>query len=195
MARAERETQLLDVAEEVFSTKGYLSATVEEIAERAGITKPVIYDHFGSKEGLLAATIGRAREELHDRTVQVWRSLPAEAGPEEGMRRTVRSFFDFIDSHQGVFALIQQEGGRGTSVALGVEEVRTEQADLAVRILGRAGSLQGVPEWVLRGYAEVVVGTCERVAVWRLRQPEMTADDATEIVMTVVWRGLSSVVA
>ncbi|CCH77023.1 putative transcriptional regulator [Nostocoides japonicum T1-X7] len=193
MARADREAQLLDVAEEVFSTKGYASATVEEIAERAGITKPVIYDHFGSKDGLLAATIARAREELHDRTVHVWRSLPPDAGPEEGMRRSVRAFFDFIDAHRGVFALIQQEGGRGTAVATGVEAVRTEQADLAVRILSRAAGLQDVPEWVLRGYAEVVGGTCERVAVWRLRTPGMSAEDATEIVMTVTWHGLSSV--
>lgn len=194
MNREDREVQLLDIAEEIFTTKGYQYATMDDIAERAGITKPVIYDHFGSKEGLLIATIARAREQLRDRSVGVWRSLPVDADPEAGLRRAIRAFFAFIDDHGAAFALIQQEVVLGGSVARGIESIRNEQAEIAAKVLSRAPKLQGVPQWVLQGYAEVVIGTCERVAIWRVRQPEMTADDATDIVMTVIWNGLRSLV-
>ena len=64
MPRAEREAQMLQVAERVFGARGFQAATMDEIAEQVGVTKPLIYDYFGSKEGLFAATIERARHQL-----------------------------------------------------------------------------------------------------------------------------------
>ena len=55
MSRAEREAQLIEVAERTFSERGFKGVSMDEIAERAQISKPVLYDHFGSKDGLLAA--------------------------------------------------------------------------------------------------------------------------------------------
>ncbi|HEY2101407.1 MAG TPA: helix-turn-helix domain-containing protein, partial [Pseudonocardia sp.] len=53
VSRAERERQILDAASAVFAERGYQAASMDAVAERVGVTKPVLYDHFGSKEGLL----------------------------------------------------------------------------------------------------------------------------------------------
>ena len=71
MARADRRDQLLDTAQEVFVERGYGPTSMDDVAEAAGVTKPVLYDHFGSKDGLLAAVVERAvhgfsSQELYD---------------------------------------------------------------------------------------------------------------------------------
>jgi AcrR family transcriptional regulator len=55
MPRAQREEQILGIAEEVFAERGFQATTMEDIAERVGVTKPLIYEYFGSKEGLLSS--------------------------------------------------------------------------------------------------------------------------------------------
>ena len=64
MSHQDRGTQLLDLAEELFTTVGYDKVSIEDIAKAAGVTRPVVYQHFGSKEGLFLACAQRAREEF-----------------------------------------------------------------------------------------------------------------------------------
>jgi AcrR family transcriptional regulator len=61
IGRAEREQQILDAALAVFSERGFQNASMDAVAERVGVTKPVLYTHFGSKDGLLLACIGGGR--------------------------------------------------------------------------------------------------------------------------------------
>ncbi len=193
MSRVQRETQLLDIAEEVFVAKGFVDSTMEDIADRAGITKPVIYDHFGSKDGLLAAAIARSRRQLFDSTAGAWDAVASDASPEERLGVGLRSFFAFIADHAEAFALIQQEGALSAPLAKGLEDIRAEQARVVGRVLRQRREIATVPAALVEGFAEVVIATAERVAVWRLKRPEISLDDATDIVMTVVWRGLASV--
>ena len=64
--RADREAQIVEAASEVFGTRGFAATSVGDIAERAGISKPLIYNYFGSKEGLLRACLHRAIDILAD---------------------------------------------------------------------------------------------------------------------------------
>ena len=80
MRRGDRGRQLLAVAEEVIAERGFQSASMEEIADRAGVTKPVLYDHFGSKDGLLAAVIAQSWVNLRE---AVQRAVAGADGPEE----------------------------------------------------------------------------------------------------------------
>ena len=57
MPRAEREQQILEVAEEVFAGDGYQATSMDDIAQRVGLSKPMLYEYFGSKEGLLLACL------------------------------------------------------------------------------------------------------------------------------------------
>jgi AcrR family transcriptional regulator len=190
LPRAQREAQILAIAEEVFAERGYQLTTMEEVADRAGITKPVIYDYFGSKEGLLSATIARAREQLLASTVAVWHGQPPGTPMEEFFRGSVQAFFDFIDEHRSAFILIQHEGAFAATAHHDLERIRAQQSNVVVEALTRRERLAEVPRTLLTGYAEVLVGACERVAVWRTRHPEVTAAHATDIVMGGVWAGL-----
>jgi AcrR family transcriptional regulator len=192
MPRAQREEQILAVAEAVFADRGYQATTMEEVAERVGVTKPLIYEYFGSKEGLLSACIDKARTQLRDATVAAWQGLEEGAVLESYFESGIRAFFDFIDEHASAFALIQQEGAVAASTSRDIERIRTQQSAVVAEVLGRGPGLTALPPALLEGYAEVVIGACERVAVWRLGRPELTATDATALVMAGVWHGIGS---
>src|SRR6476646_7436071 len=179
MPRAEREAQILTVAEAVFAERGYQATTMEDVAERVGVTKPMIYEYFGSKEGLLAACIANARTQLRDATFAAWQRMPEGADVEELFRAGIRAFFDFIDDHASAFALLVHESAIQAHAGALQAQLRLDTASPVM----------------LEGYAEVVVGSCERVAVWRSGRTDVSAADATELVMSAVWHGLSSLAA
>ena len=189
MARKDREAQLLDIAEEVFAEKGFQETTVEEIAARAGITKPVIYDHFGSKHALLVASMTRAREELRDHTLLAVREKAPTGDPETLVRTTISSFFTFIEEHKAAFRLIQQESAVA-AFTQSMEEIRAEQAHLVAGLLRTVCDLDDVPDPIVAGYAEVVIGSCERVAAYQASTEGVSVDDATEIVLSMLWTGI-----
>lgn len=199
MPRAEREAQILAIAEDVFADRGYQATTMEDIAERVGVTKPMIYEYFGSKEGLLSACIASARTQLQQATDAAWRSVPEGSTHEESFRAGIRAFFDFIDGHANAFALIQTEAAIQQSASVGVESIRRQQTGYIVQRLHDELGLAHVAPVLLEGFAEVVVGACERVAVWRIARADISAQDisaqdATDFVMTAVWSGLGSLI-
>lgn len=194
MPRAQREEQILTVAEQVFAERGYQATTMEDIAEQVGVTKPLIYEYFGSKEGLLAACINRARTQLREATEASWAAVGPDASLEEVFRAGVRAFFTFIDGHATAFVLIQQEGAVASQASPLIESIREQQSAATVATFRAAPALAGVPDVLLEGCAEVVIGACERLAVWRAGRPDVGVDDATEIVVTSVWGGLAALV-
>ncbi|MCU1538964.1 MAG: regulatory protein TetR [Humibacillus sp.] len=193
MPRAEREAQILTVAEQVFAENGYQATTMDDIAERVGVTKPLIYDYFGSKDGLLIACVDKARTELADATEVAFRALPQGSSLEQVMRAGIAAFFDFIDHHALAFRLIHHESAAAVSTGSDIERIRAQQSAVLVEGLRTFPGLAGSSAMLLEGYAEVVVGACERVAVWRTHRDDVTRDQATDLVMTAVWSGLGSV--
>jgi AcrR family transcriptional regulator len=192
MPRPQREEQILTVAEQVFAERGYSATTMEDIADRVGVTKPLIYDYFGSKEGLLSAAVTRARGQLREATEAAWQAVGEDAPLGDIFRAGIRAFFDFIDEHAHAFVLIQQEGAMASQASDLIESIREQQSQATVRTLRGAPGLAAVPDDLLEGYAEVIIGACERVAVWRTRRSEVSAEDATELVVSSVWSGLAS---
>ncbi|WP_295692517.1 TetR/AcrR family transcriptional regulator [Lapillicoccus sp.] len=192
MPRAQREAQILTVAEQVFAERGYQATTMDEIAERVGVTKPLIYDYFGSKDGLLVACVDKARTELADVTEAAVRALPQGTSLEDVLRAGIAAFFTFIDGHVMGFRVIHTENAAAAGASTDIERIRAQQSAVVVSSLLRSPQLAGVPPLLLEGYAEVIIGACERVAVWRTHRDDISADDATDFVMSAVWHGLSS---
>lgn len=187
MARADREAQLLEIAERVLVERGYLATTVEEIADRAGITKPVIYDHFGSKDGLLQRVITRAHEELEQATVTAYAAMGSTRDARLVVEVSLTAWFEFIDSHRGSFALLREE----RTLSLGrVEKIRVDQASLVVAALGDTDDFDGVSQRRLEGIAHALVGMSERYAIWRLDHPKISAQEAVEELSELIWNGI-----
>jgi AcrR family transcriptional regulator len=178
---AERERQILDAAVAVFTERGYANASMDAVAERVGVTKPVLYTHFGSKEGLLLACITQARGELLEATSK---AAMAATSAEDMLRRGTLAFFRFLDERPGS-ALVYAEV---SITAEAVEAIRAQQTDFIAGLLGVADPGAGPAR--LQGWAQVIVGACERLAHWRKQDPTVTAEQATEYLMDLVWQGL-----
>lgn len=178
---------MLDVAEEVFAEQGYGAVSMEEIAVRVGLSKPMLYEYFGSKEGLLLATITRARGELREVTGHAL----AEAGSaEEMLYRGYLAYFQFNEAHRRSWLVLLQEPVLLRSAADEIEAIRRQQTDL---IVAQMESLApGRPSRDLEAYAEIIVGACERLALWRTRNPDVGVEEAARQMMDLTWNGLAS---
>lgn len=195
MKREERERQLLDVAEAVFADHGYQDTTMELVAAKAGITKPVIYDHFGSKENLLVKVVARAREDLLSSTKEALDAIPPHSPVEDYFRAGVRSFMEFFERRRGSFKVYMQESAVAVVAGQDIEQIRQAQArDIAERF-GDIPQIAAYPLPYREAMAEIMIATNERVAAWRLRHPEITLEMAVEIVMAVLWNGFASYTA
>jgi AcrR family transcriptional regulator len=94
MTGAQRRQRILDVAAELFAARGYHSTSVAEIAAAAGITKPVLYDHFASKQQLFIELMEDIRDELTSRGAA---AMHADADVETRVRAAVEAFFDYVE--------------------------------------------------------------------------------------------------
>jgi AcrR family transcriptional regulator len=190
MPRADRERQMMSVAEQVFAERGYVAASMDEIAERVGVSKPMLYEYFGSKEGLLVACIRQARAELLRVTSRA--AVDAQT-PEDMLRDGLVAYFQFIRAHSQTWALLRTEAAVvGPSAAEEIEAGRQQQTDL---ISGTMALYAPRPSPVdLTLAAEVIVGGCERLALWCERHQETTPEQAAELVMSTIWSGMRSLV-
>jgi AcrR family transcriptional regulator len=185
--RAERERQMIAVAEEMFAERGYQAASMDEIAERVGVSKPMLYEYFGSKEGLFVACIRQARAELLAVTTQ--QHILNITSPEDALRRGLVAFFEFTDSHRRSWELLRHEATvAGQAACDEIEAIRQQQTAIDVALFARF--LPDAPLRDLEAAAEIIVGACERLSIWYVQQEDVTAGQAAEYVMGLVWYGL-----
>jgi AcrR family transcriptional regulator len=186
MPRAERERQMIEVAEQVFSARGYAAASMDEIAELVGVSKPMLYEYFNSKEGLLLACIRQSRAVLREVTEQ---ATVGAADAEDALRRGLLAFFVFIRERRQAWSLLRHEMALiGTPAADEVEETRRQQTDLIAALM--SGYFDSEDDLRAEAAAEFVVGACERLAIWCERHEEVNPETATEYAMDVLWSGL-----
>ncbi len=181
VGRAERERQILDAAVSVFGERGYQNASMDQVAERVGVTKPVLYTHFGSKHGLLLACIARARAELLEVTSA---AATAAATPEEMLRSGTLAFFDYLEREAPAWTLLYSESA---VTGEAIEQIRAQQTDFIATLL--AAQAPHTDPQRLTGWAQVIVGACERLALWRARSGA-SSEQATDYLMDLVWTGL-----
>src|SRR4051794_9158664 len=186
MPRAERMRQMVEVAEQVFSARGYAAASMDEIAELVGVSKPMLYEYFNSKEGLLLACIRESRAVLREVTEQ---ATIGATDAEDALRRGLLAFFVFIRERRQAWSLLRHEMALiGTPAADEVEETRRQQTDLIAALM--SGHFDNGDDLRAEAAAEFVVGACERLAIWCERHDEVSPELATEYAMDVLWAGL-----
>ncbi|WP_395103398.1 TetR/AcrR family transcriptional regulator [Actinomadura sp. SCN-SB] len=187
MSRAQRERQMMDVAERVFGERGYRATSMDEIAERCGVSKPMLYEYFGSKDGLLLACVARSQAELHEVTQK---AIAGATSPRDVLWRGMVAYFSFIDTHSKSFAMLAKEplaGGPDTADA--IEAIRRQQSALVAGVL--TGFAADAPAEVVEAYTEIIIGGSERLSLWRTRRPGVTAEQAARYMTDFCWTGLS----
>lgn len=190
MSRAKRERQMLAVAEEVFAERGYRAASMDEIAERVGVSKPMLYEYFGSKDGLMRACTDRLKAELLDATRT---AVEKAEGPQDALRRGLVAYFAFSESHARAWEMLVGEGAAVSGLSSEAEATRRQQTDFIAITLAANAPAGAEPER-LDAYAAILVGACERLTLWRRHHPEVTAEQAAEYVMDVAWAGFAATV-
>jgi AcrR family transcriptional regulator len=192
--RAVREEQLLEVAEEVFATQGYQGTSIEDIARTAGVTRPVVYDHFGSKEGIYLACVRRARSELE-------RLINEAAGttddPAAQLWGGINAYFEFVERHGGAWDVLF---GQGSAVAGPAAEEVTRQRFATVR--GIAGLLEpfvsgadsNVDGEAIEALAHALSGSGEQLAKWWRHNPHLSREQVAGYHMAFAWLGLQQLV-
>jgi AcrR family transcriptional regulator len=182
---------MLEVAERLMAERGYHAVSVDELAAEVGVSKPMVYAYFGSKEGLLVGAIRRARTGLLEAIVHAVDGL---TDPEEVLRRGLLAAFEFIDQHNAAWRMLRQELNLNQGPAAEeFEAIRQQQTEFnAVLISSLVDSRLQLSPLELEAYGEIIVGACERLAVWRDRHPEVTAEEASGHVMALIWPGLAA---
>jgi AcrR family transcriptional regulator len=188
MRAPERRAQLLDVARRVFGSSGFHAVSMETVAKEAGVTKPILYDHFPSKKELYLALIDADLSVLHGR-VRV--ALDSPSGNRERIRASFQAYFDFVDEHAEGFRLLMQEAVGAEDVfrerVAGVrDQILSEVADLIVR------ESQGRLD---REHADTVglalVGMVETVAQRDPGGPPERRQAAVDTLVRLAWRGIT----
>ena len=189
MRGPERRAQLLSVARKAFGRSGFHGVSMEEVAREAGVTKPILYDHFASKQDLYLALLEADAADLEDR---VRTALAAPTGNRERIRASYQAYFDFVDEHAEGFRLVMQEAQNPTSMSDSVDQVREsilkQIADAIVIESGRTVTAEDADT--------IAVGLVAMVEAGAQRRPDVSADERkrqVDVLVRLAWRGVTRV--
>jgi AcrR family transcriptional regulator len=184
---------MLAVAERAFAERGYHAASVDAIAEAAGITKPMVYAYFGSKEGLYRACMAAARERL---LVALREGVDTSAPPDQQLWRGVLTFFTFVERQHDSWSVMLGDVTAGTGpFAADGAEIRREISGLIGDLLRRAAQAEGLDVGPLADQiARALMGAGESLAAWWEDHPEESAEHMALVLMNFAWNGLGGLV-
>jgi AcrR family transcriptional regulator len=189
----ERRGVILQAAAKTFAERGYLGASIDRIAEAAGISAPVIYRHFGSKKELYIELLQVSGRSLLEATTR-------EEGydtVEELLRENVRAFFHFVEDHPSAWRILFLDPAADPEIAEVQRQIQ-EQATkrLAEVIVGRVRGLK-VSTRMRRSEADELIAQAGKsalngLAVWWWDRPDLRAEQLAAVAMDVLWRGLGN---
>ena len=186
--RAVREQQVLELAEALFLERGFAGASMDELARRAGVSKPVVYDLVGSKERLFELLVGRFADALE---AAVAGAVVAAAG--EGIAAQVRAgglaYLRHVGDRPDAFAVLL--AGGATAFAAGVEGIRRRQARLVADLLAAQAGGQADP-LELEAVAVAMNGAWEAATSWWAEHPELGAEQVAAFVSGLVVPGVEA---
>jgi AcrR family transcriptional regulator len=186
MSAAERRRQLVEVAKRVFAELGYDGASIEEIAARAHVSKPVVYEHFGGKQGLYAVVVDRE-------TTALLEMITSRLGPDLGGREQVLgsavAFLDYIDANPDGFRVLTRDSPStfGGGMAGLLADVAAKCEEVLVGFFSRSG----IDVATAPLYARALVGMVVHVGAWWAEVREPPKEVVAAHLTALVYVGLS----
>jgi AcrR family transcriptional regulator len=188
LPRSARRKQLLAAAQQVFVAQGYHAAAMDDIAERAGVSKPVLYQHFPGKLELYLALLDTHCDALVER---VRAGMLATTDNKERVRGAMQAYFDFVDHESEAFRLVFESDLRNDpAVRERVERVERDCiASITDTIMGDTGVSRARAELLAAG----LVGAAETAArFWLQGGRQIDKAEAEQLVAALGWRGIAS---
>lgn len=186
MTGQERREQLIGVGRKVFAERGFEAASVEEIADRAGVSKPVVYEHFGGKDGLYAVVVDLEVHRLLDALVHALSDAPH---PRAAVERSVDVFLEYIDKHRDGFRILVRDAPVGTSAGT-LPSLLNDVADQAQSILAAEFEARDLDPKLAPLYARALVGMVALVGEWWLETGKPEPSEVAAHLVNLAWNGL-----
>lgn len=190
MTSAERREQLIEVSRILFATNGFEGTSVEEIAATAQVSKPVVYEHFGGKEGLYAVVVDRESRNLHD---AIRAALTARGEERVTSRQLIErgalALLDYIDAEPEGFRILARDssvGSSGGSFASILSDVVTNVEDLLAEPFER----QGYDPDFAGLYAQALVGLVAMAGQSWLEVREPSKEIVAAHLVNLAWNGM-----
>jgi AcrR family transcriptional regulator len=187
LPRPARRNQLLSAAQKVFVAQGYHAAAMDDIAECAGVSKPVLYQHFPSKLELYLALLDRNCEAVVD---TVRKALESTTDNKLRVAAVMDAYFAFIEDKGGAFRLVfESDLTSEAAVRERVERSLRECAELVSKVIADD---TGLPEEESMLLAVGMTGMAQVSArFWLTANGSMSREDAARLVSTLSWRGIA----
>jgi AcrR family transcriptional regulator len=185
MSGQERREQLLDVGRKLFAEKGFEVVSVEEIAAKAGVSKPVVYEHFGGKEGLYAVVVDREMNHLLDSVSEALTAGNARALLEQAGL----ALFDYIDVYPDGFRIlvrdspVSQQTGSFASLIVDV-------AAQVEHLLAAEFSAHKINPRLAPMYSQMLVGMVALTGQWWLDVRKPKKEEVVAHLVNLAWNGL-----
>ena len=186
MTGRERREQLLDVGRALFAEKGFEATSIEEIAARAGVSKPVVYEHFGGKEGLYAVVVDREMSDLLDRLT----AALSDGHPRELVEQAALALLTYIEEQTDGFRILSRDspvaGSGGTFSSL-LNDIASQVEHILAASSRRAASPPSSRRCTRRCWSGMVALTGQ----WWLEERKPKREDVAAHLVNLGWNGLA----
>jgi AcrR family transcriptional regulator len=183
LTAAARRAQLIDVGRTVFAKRGYEATSMEEIAKRAKVSKPIVYEHFGGKEGLYAVIVDREVEHIVARIVEAITAGSAR----ERLEQAVLAFLTYVQERPGGFAVLLRDAPESKQMPGLMFDLADRVGDIFAEQFRKAGyDAKAAPI-----YAHALVGMVAFVGQWWTESAKPPpADTVAAHIAALAWMGL-----
>jgi AcrR family transcriptional regulator len=190
MTSAERREQLITIARGLFAQKGYEATSVEEIANRAEVSKPVVYEHFGGKEGLYAVIVDREVRALLDGVTGALTAGRAH----ELVEQAALALLDYIENNADGFRILVRDSPVGSSSGSFIS-ILSDVGTRVEHILAEEFKRRGLDPKNAPMYAQMLVGMVALTGQWWLDARKPKKPDVAAHLVNLAWNGLSGLEA
>ncbi|TDC55985.1 TetR/AcrR family transcriptional regulator [Actinomadura sp. KC345] len=187
MTGKERREQLLDIGRSLFAARGLDGTSVEEIASAAGVSKPVVYEHFGGKEGLYAVVVDREFESL---LRLVTESLNSAIHYRGKLEKAALALLQYIEENPDGFRILVRDSHGGTGTG-SYASLLSEIAGEVEYVLAQEFDRREYDDRFAPMYAQMLVGMVAMTGQWWLDVRKPRREDVAAHVVNLAWNGLS----
>ncbi len=186
MTGKERRQQLLDIGRTLFAERGYEATSIEEIAARAEVSKPVVYEHFGGKEGLYAVVVDREVLQLLD----MMRTALTAGHPRELLEQAALALLDYVEQSSDGFRILVRDSPLGSASGSFVSII-SDVASRVEHILAGEFKTRGFDPKTAPMYAQMLVGMVGTTGQWWLDARKPGKHEVAAHLCNLAWHGLS----
>jgi AcrR family transcriptional regulator len=183
---SERRQLIIGAASRLFATRGYANTSIEEVAAQAGVTKPIVYRHFGAKKNLHLALLALHRDELLGTLAE---AMQAPGTLAERIPRAADAWFAYVEAHPYAGAMLFRDTTGDPEVRRFYEEMQATARSAIAALIANERDF-AVPKPMVEPLAELTRAAFAGLAIWWSEHPALSRSAIVQVAVNGVWFGL-----